>query len=42
MSVYLTFTVVISKYLLTNVAYYTLLTPRTVLQSDAVALVSQS
>lgn len=37
-SVYLTFTVVIIKYILTNVAYYTLLTPQEVLQSDAVAL----
>jgi amino acid transporter len=39
-SVYLTFTVVIIKYILTNVAYFTLVPPQELLHSDAVALVS--
>ncbi|XP_070187366.1 Y+L amino acid transporter 2-like, partial [Littorina saxatilis] len=38
MSVYLAFSMVISKYILTNVAYYSLITPQTLLETDAVAL----
>ncbi|KAL5020906.1 hypothetical protein ScPMuIL_000061 [Solemya velum] len=37
-SVYITFTVVILKYVMTNVAYYTILTPSEVINSQAVAL----
>ncbi|KAL8574591.1 hypothetical protein ACOMHN_061591 [Nucella lapillus] len=39
LSVYLTFVIVIIKYILANVAYFTLLSPHDMLQTDAVALV---
>lgn len=38
LSVYLTFSVVIIKYIMTNVAYFTLIPPQQLLRSDAVAL----
>lgn len=37
-SVYITFVIVISKYIMTNVAYFTLLSPSEILGSQAVAL----
>ncbi|XP_071086493.1 cystine/glutamate transporter-like [Haliotis cracherodii] len=37
LSVYITFVIVITKYILTNVAYFTLITPAEMLQSKAVA-----
>ncbi|XP_025115161.1 Y+L amino acid transporter 2-like [Pomacea canaliculata] len=38
LSVYITFVIVIIKYILTNVAYYTLITPQELLRSSAIAL----